>query len=181
MGALDDWPLAPILRTQRLSLEPLRVDHADEMAPLLDDPRLFTFIGGSPSTLEELRHRYERQVTTWSLDGHERWLNWIVRDLGCGQAIGGMQATITVDDDTVLGELAWIVGARHQRRGYALEAARAMAVWLREQGARTLLAEIHPHHRASMAVARSLGLKPSDHVLESGEIRWTGDERQPDE
>jgi RimJ/RimL family protein N-acetyltransferase len=109
------------------------------MAPLLDDPRLFTFTGGSPSTLEELRHRYEQQVTTWSLDGHERWLNWIVRDLSYGQAIGGMQATITVDDDTVLGELAWIVGARHQRRGYALEAARAMAVWLREQGARTLL------------------------------------------
>jgi RimJ/RimL family protein N-acetyltransferase len=49
MGALDDWPLAMILRTERLSLEPLRLDHADEMAPLLDDPRLFAFTGGSPA------------------------------------------------------------------------------------------------------------------------------------
>lgn len=174
MSALDDWPPAPVLWTERLSLEPLRVDHADEMAPLLGDPRLFTFTGGSPSTLDELRQRYEQQVTTWSADRQERWLNWIVRDLGCGDAIGTMQATITVDGDTVVGELAWIVGARHQRRGYAVEAARAMARWLREQGARTLFAEIHPDHHSSMAVARSLGLQAGERVLESGEICWTG-------
>jgi hypothetical protein len=54
MSALDDWPLAPILQTERLSLEPLSIDHAEEMAPLLDDPRLFGFTGGSPCTLDEL-------------------------------------------------------------------------------------------------------------------------------
>ena len=58
MSALEDWPSAPTLRTARLSLEPLRVDHAEEMAPLLDDARLFDYTGGSPMTLEELRSRY---------------------------------------------------------------------------------------------------------------------------
>jgi len=57
MGALDDWPRAPILQTPRLSLEPLRIDHADEMAPLLDDAQLFDFTGGGPCTLDELRER----------------------------------------------------------------------------------------------------------------------------
>jgi RimJ/RimL family protein N-acetyltransferase len=173
MSALDEWPLAPALRTRRLSLEPLRLDHADEMAPLLDDPRLFAFTGGSPGTLDELRRRYEQRLTTWSADRDERWLNWIVRDLG-GAAIGTVQATITVDGDALVGKLAWIVGSRHQRRGYAVEAARAMAVWLRAHGAQTLFAEIHPDHEASMAVARSLGLRAGDHVPESGEIRWIG-------
>jgi RimJ/RimL family protein N-acetyltransferase len=48
-----------------------------------------------------------------------------------------------------------------------------MAAWLREQGARSLFAEIHPEHEASMNVARHLGLKPGDEILESGEIRWS--------
>jgi RimJ/RimL family protein N-acetyltransferase len=173
VGALDDWPLAPVLQTARLSLEPLRIDHAEEMAPLLDDAQLFGFTGGAPCTLDELRDRYQRQVSGWSHDRHERWLNWILRDRSSGQAIGTTQATITVDGDAVIGEIAWIVGSRHQGRGCACEAADAMVAWLREQGARSLFAEIHPDHDASMGVARHLGLKPSEQVLESGEIRWT--------
>lgn len=92
MSALDDWPPAPVLRTARLSLEPLRVDHAEEMAPLLDDPRLFVFTGGSPRTLDELRSRYEQQVNVGSVDRCERWLNWVVRARSGGEAVGGMQA-----------------------------------------------------------------------------------------
>jgi RimJ/RimL family protein N-acetyltransferase len=48
-----------------------------------------------------------------------------------------------------------------------------MAAWLREQGARSLFAEIHPEHEASMNVARHLGLKPGDEILESGETLWS--------
>jgi RimJ/RimL family protein N-acetyltransferase len=173
MGALDDWPAAPILQTARLSLEPLRVDHAEEMAPLLDDVRLFAFTGGEPCTLDELRARYQRQVIGWSHDRHERWLNWIVRERSSGQAVGTTQATITVDGDAVIGKIAWIVGSRHQGRGCACEAADAMVAWLREQGARILFAEIHPEHEASMGVARHLGLTRIEQLLDSGEIRWT--------
>ena len=147
VSALHAWPLAPILRT---------------------------LTGGSPSTLGASRKRYEQQATTWSVDRHERWLNWIVREVGGREPIGYVQAGITVDGDTLVGRLAWVIGTRHQRRGYAREAAGAMAMWLREQGARTLVADIHPDHQASMIVARSLGLKAGHHVLESGEIRWTG-------
>jgi RimJ/RimL family protein N-acetyltransferase len=173
MSALEDWALAPILQTARLSLEPLRIDHAEEMTSVLDDPRLFAFTGGSPCTLDALRARYQRQVSGWSHDRRERWLNWILRERASGQAIGITQATVTVDGDAVIGEVAWIVGSRHQGRGYACEAADAVAAWLREQGARSLFAEIHPDHEASMKVARRIGLKPGDEVLASGEIRWT--------
>ena len=172
MAALDDWPPAPLLQTARLSLEPLRIDHAEEMAPLLDDAKLFRFIGGGPCTLDELRARYRRQVTGWSHDRHERWLNWIVRDRSSGQAIGATQATISVDGDAVSGEIAWVVASRHQGRGCASEAAAAMVAWLREQGARTVFAEIHPDHDASIGVARRLGMKPGEQILDSGEIRW---------
>ena len=112
-------------------------------------------------------------MTGWSPDRHERWLNWILRDRRSGQAIGTTQATVTVDGEAVIAEIAWVVGSRYQRRGYACEAAAAVAAWLHDQGARSLFAEIHPDHKASNNVARHLGLKPGDQILESGEIRWT--------
>jgi RimJ/RimL family protein N-acetyltransferase len=65
------------LETPRLTLEPLRPTHAEEMAPLLADERLYTFTGGRPPTLDELRARYARQAAGRSPDGVERWCNWI--------------------------------------------------------------------------------------------------------
>ena len=42
-------------------LEPLAVDHADELAPVADPP-LHAFTGGAPATAGELRDRYARQA-----------------------------------------------------------------------------------------------------------------------
>ncbi len=73
------WPKAERLRTERLTLEPLRVGHAAEMADVLNDPGLRTFTGGSPLTQAELRKRYESLAVGQSPEGHEGWLNWVVR------------------------------------------------------------------------------------------------------
>ncbi len=40
----------PVLRASRLDLEPLRVEHAQEMAPLLEDAGLHLYVGGQPAT-----------------------------------------------------------------------------------------------------------------------------------
>jgi RimJ/RimL family protein N-acetyltransferase len=171
--SVDDWPSAPVLRSPRLSLEPLRVDHAEEMGGLLEDPALYAFTGGHPVTADELRRRYRRQALGRSSDGSERWFNWIVRLEQSGQAVGTVQATVTVRGDRLRAALAWVIGSSHQRRGYGREAAMAMAAWLREQGAHDLVADIHPRHAASIKVARALGLAPTDEVID-GEIRWRG-------
>src|SRR5262249_29903842 len=49
------------LTTERLVLEPLRVEHATEMVDLLDDPALHRYVGGRPLEADELRKRYERR------------------------------------------------------------------------------------------------------------------------
>ena len=46
-GNLGNWPDAPTLLGRQIQLEPLRAEHAQEMAPLLDDPHLHVFIGGA--------------------------------------------------------------------------------------------------------------------------------------
>jgi RimJ/RimL family protein N-acetyltransferase len=162
------------LQTARLTLEPLRVQHAEEMAPLLDDARLFAFTGGRPATLAELRARYVRQATGRSPDGAERWLNWIARRRQDGLAVGFVQASVSEDPPPpapVTAVLAWVVGARFQGCGYAREAAGAMIRWLESAGVERLVAYIHPEHEASMAVARALGLTPTD-ALVDGEVVW---------
>jgi RimJ/RimL family protein N-acetyltransferase len=170
---LDHAPSAVALETERLALEPLRAEHADEIAPLLDDAQMYVFTGGEPPTLAQLRASYERRLAADAGGDTERWCNWIVRHRDSGQAVGGLQATITATNDGFAAELAWIVASAYQGRGYAREAATAMAGWLRQQGAQMLVADIHPEHHASMAVARALGLTVSDEVID-GEIRWIG-------
>ena len=162
------------LETLRLTLEPLRVDHAEEMAPLLADAELYTFTDGGPPTLEELRARYVRQATGRSPDGVESWLNWIVRRRDDGQAVGFVQAAISPDPPPpapVTAVLAWVLGIRFQGQGYAREAAEALIAWLQSVGVQRLAAYIDAEHTASMGVARALGLEPTADRVD-GEVVW---------
>uniref|UniRef100_UPI00374E0D59 GNAT family N-acetyltransferase n=1 Tax=Clavibacter michiganensis TaxID=28447 RepID=UPI00374E0D59 len=61
--------------------------------------------------------------------------------------------------------------ARPQGSGAAAECAAAMVAWLREDGVGIVRANIHPDHAASEAVARRLGLAPTDERVD-GEVRW---------
>ena len=169
----EDWPDPELLTGDRLVLEPLRADHAEEMAVVLDDPGLHTYIGGVPGTLDELRDRYARQVAGPSAGKPERWLNWIVRRRDDERAIGYVQATITGEAGGPSAEVAWVIGTGDQGRGYAVEAASTAIGWLRAQGVQTFVAHVHPEHLASIAVARRVGLHATDRVVD-GEIRWEG-------
>jgi len=168
-----DWPGAERIETPRLTLEPLRVGHAGEMVDVLGAPALYAFTGGAPPSLERLRVRYARQAAGHSPDGRHGWLNWIARERDTRIAVGTVQATLTRRDGRLEAEIAWVIGVAHQRRGYATEAAGAMVRWLGAQGVQTITAHIHPDHRASMGVARHLGLAPTD-VIDDGETRWQG-------
>lgn len=40
-----------------------------------------------------------------------------------GRAVGTVQATVTLENDVLVAEVAWVVATPHQRQGYAREAA----------------------------------------------------------
>lgn len=155
------------VRTDQLLLVPLLVEHAEEMAGVLADPALHTFVGGLPLTVQELYARYERLVAG-SVDPAVSWLNWVIRMDGC--LVGTVQATVTGAE----AEIAWVVGTPWQRRGIATEAVRGLVAWLGEQEVRTVVAHIHPDHRASTAVAEAAGLEPTGR-WHDGEVRWQRD------
>jgi RimJ/RimL family protein N-acetyltransferase len=169
---------AQTFTTGRLDLVPLAVEHAAEMATVLADPRLHTFIGGAPATPGALRLRYER-LTAGSPDPDVSWWNWVIRlrDEGC--LVGTVQATVCRRAHGPVAEIAWVVGTPWQGRSIAREAAAGLVTWLGRHGIRTVIAHIHPDHHASAAVARAAGLAPGDQ-WQDGECRWqvtTG--RQP--
>jgi RimJ/RimL family protein N-acetyltransferase len=166
-------PLAAVtLSDERLVLEPLRVEHADEMAGVLGDPALYMFTGGEPPSAAQLRDRYGRQTVGRSPDGAECWLNWVIRRRDGDAAVGFVQATVSRGSPGQRAEIAWVIGTDHQGVGFARDAARLMVDWLGQQGVAIVTAHVHPDHRASAAVARRVGLTPTDRVVD-GEVRWT--------
>lgn len=171
------WPEATFVTTARLRLEPLRVDHAREIFPILNDIRLHFWTGGSPCSLEQLEAKFRRQSVGQSADGACGWLNWILRRVHDEQLVGTLQATIYRPVANRLeAELAWVIGTAYQGNGYGREGALAMADWLRSRGIADFTAHIHPKHDASMAIARALGLSATQTVVD-GEICWSSSGR----
>ncbi|MGW6641687.1 GNAT family N-acetyltransferase [Streptomyces iakyrus] len=156
--------------TRRLDLLPLRVEHAEEMAVVLSDPALHTFIGGIPDTPQALLSRY-RRITAGSPDPAVSWLNWVIRLREESCLTGTVQATVSPSGRGTVAEVAWVVGAPWQGRGIAAEAARGLVSWLGRQPVDAVVAHIHPEHRASASVATAAGLTPTDE-WHDGERRW---------
>jgi RimJ/RimL family protein N-acetyltransferase len=165
------WPGAETIVGARVVLTPVEVEDAPDLARALDDPALHEFTGGEPATEEHLRTRFEHLVVGHSPDGAEGWLNWVVRGRGPETVVGTVQATLHRGHDGLVADVAWVVGVSWQGQGLAKEAAGVLCAWLWTQGATEIAAYIHPDHDASAGVARSVGMTPTDTVVE-GEIRW---------
>lgn len=157
-----------VIATERLELTPLRPGDATEMAVVLGDQRLHEFTGGSPVPPDQLGDRFRRLTAGPGRPG-EIWLNWIIRLLGTGQAVGTVQATVSCAGETTSASVAWVVGVPWQGLGYASEAAVALVTWLARAGTTTVTASIAPGHHASERVARRAGLALTG--------RWTDGER----
>ena len=139
------------------------------MAIVLAHPSLYEHTGGEPPTVADLERRYAIQVRGASADGREVWVNAIV-ELD-GEPIGYVQATIAEGGREA--EVAWVIGHAWQGRGHARAAAALLVDELARRGVRELVAHIRPGHTASERVAASLGMAPTDAVVD-GEVRWQG-------
>jgi RimJ/RimL family protein N-acetyltransferase len=158
-------------RTARLTVEPLTSAHAPEMHPVLADPALHVFTGGTPRSAAELSERYALLATRRSGDGTEVWGNWVLRVTATGQAVGELQTTLPATGPEAGPALvAWVVGTAFQGHGYAGEAATSLVGRLRAAGW-SVAADIHPDHVASQRVARTTGLVLTGQIVD-GEQRW---------
>jgi RimJ/RimL family protein N-acetyltransferase len=167
----DGLPRAGEIHTEKLRLTPLVPTDAGALYPVLDDERLHAFTGGRPDTLEEVRARLRAWSSERSPDGRQAWLTWLVRATDDGRVLGTTQATVERTPDGLVAVLAWTTATAEQGRGVASAAAVAMTGWLTDAGVGRMDAHIHPEHPASAAVARHVGLAPTDERVD-GETVW---------
>jgi len=157
----------PRMTTDRLDLMPLERDHADELFTVLSDLTLYEYTHDRPpASLTELRDRYVRLESRQSPDRSEAWLNWVVVEKDTGMAIGYVQATA----NSRRADIAWVIGAPWQRRGFATEAAQALSIWLRTAGILHIRAMINPSHLASEGVAKNVGLSRTLQMIDDEQV-----------
>jgi RimJ/RimL family protein N-acetyltransferase len=154
--------LIEAIRTERLELQPLVADDAEDLAEFLDEPVMREWL--IAADVEALRARFWRWETRESPDGLAAWLNWIARRLDDGAATAWIQATVAGG----AAEIAYATLPSQRRRGYCAEAVRALVEWL---DAASVEAHIEPANEASAAVARAAGLHPTSE-LHDGEVVW---------
>lgn len=145
------------LRTERLTLEPIVVEHAPEMLLVLNEIDLYTFLPSDPCTLEKLQRRYKIWEKRISKEKDEVWLNWAARDNTLGELIGHFQSGVRLDGDSYI---AYIVNPKYQRQGYAYESLIEIIKFLKIYMKLTnVKAWIDTRNKASIALVKKLGMQ----------------------
>jgi RimJ/RimL family protein N-acetyltransferase len=151
--------MPPTLTTPRLILRPHTADDFAVCCTLWTDPGVARFIGGRPSTEEEVWFRILRYAGLWNLLGYgyflatDRETNAIVGEFGL--------ADFHRDIDPPFGnapEAGWIMGSGHHGKGLAQEAMSAVLAWADRTLPRTVCM-IDPANTPSLKLAEKLGYR----------------------
>lgn len=146
--------------TSRLFLEPIRQEHAQEMFPVLIDPSLYSYIPKEPPTVDQLKKQYQLWEKQESPDGKEIWLNWVGRMRVENCLIGHFQAGIDKSGEAYI---AYMVGVKFQRRGFAEEALRAIIdILRRDYKVKIIRATIDSRNIASIELVKKLHMRQVD-------------------
>lgn len=148
------------IHSLRLTLEPLRADHAMEMFDGLRDPALYRYVADRPPpSMEALTRRYRSTAVGRSPDGADLWCNWIVRRDRDRRCLGTVQATMTgvaSGPDEVL--IGYMILPAFWRQGFGSEAVDAMLDRLFDKyRCRQAQAIVDARNLASLALLQRLG------------------------
>jgi RimJ/RimL family protein N-acetyltransferase len=161
----------PVIETERLRLRGHRVDDFDACAAMWGDPVVARFIGGKPSTREEVWARLLRYAGLWALLGFGYWAveekadGGFVGDVGFADFKRDIQPSLEG-----LPEIGWVLSPRVHGRGYATEAVAAALAWGDARfGSGPTACIIDPENLASIGVAKKSGFKELAHTTYKGE------------
>ena len=122
----------------------------------------------APHSEAALRERYRRLSSRRSPDGQELWLNWALVLPPASDAIGFVQATISVDGGA---EIGYVVGRPFQSRGFATEAVAAMLAFLTTRGVPHVAASVDTRNTPSVALLTKLAFIPTN-ADDPRNVRW---------
>ncbi|EEF26001.1 N-acetyltransferase, putative [Ricinus communis] len=145
-----------VLTTTRLQLQPFDDHHYDGLRALNTNPEVMRHITGRPETAEETTALIARVKSAWATLGYA-W--WALIDSESGRLIGsGCIQNIERNPANPL-EIGWRLAPDAQGKGYATEAAQAMANFAFDTlKTKELVAVCHPDNTGSEKVMQRLGM-----------------------
>jgi RimJ/RimL family protein N-acetyltransferase len=153
--------LIPAVDTERLTLRAPRLEDFEESFAMWSEPTVTRYVGGKPSTREEMWNRLLRYVGHWSVLGFGFW---VVREKATGRFVGEVGvADFRRDIEPSLGgakEAGWVLSPWAHGKGFATEAVRAALAWTEERfGPERVVCIIDPGNEASVRVAHRCGFR----------------------
>ncbi len=146
------------LETNRLGLEPLRREHAEQLFAALSDQRIYLFIPPKPpASLQMLEARYQKLETRQSPSGDEAWLNWAIYLKAQDKYIGTVQTTVR---ENLTAQIAYELAPDYWRQGYATEACLRIIEYLfADYHLTEIFAEVDTRNAASWRLLEKLGFE----------------------
>ena len=149
----------PLIETARLRLRAHRAeDHAGCLA-IWSDPEVVRYIGGQPSTTEEVWKRLLQYAGLWSLLGYGYWAveekagGRYIGDIGYADFRREMQPSLQG-----MLEFGWVLAPQAHGQGYASEAVAAITEWGQVHfPERRVACIIAPENLPSIRVAEKAG------------------------
>lgn len=148
---------APIILTERLSIEPMTLDHWEEYAAAWADPRMTAFIGGEPRSRNTSWAKMLQGIGMWALCGYGYW-SFIDRATGQFVGNGGVaQFERGIPELVGFPEAGWAFTPDSWGKGLATEAMTAILQWSDAAQLGETRCIIDPQNAASHNVASKLG------------------------
>ncbi|HYO57835.1 GNAT family N-acetyltransferase [Archangium sp.] len=151
----------PAIDTERLTLRGPRLEDFEEAFAMWGDPEVTRYIGGKPSTREEMWARLLRYVGHWGLMGFGFW---VVREKSTGRFVGevGLGDFRRVIEPSLSGakEAGWVLSPWAHGKGFATEAMCAALRWAEGRfGPERVVCIIDLENEASIKVAHKCGFR----------------------
>lgn len=163
--------MIPLIETERLILRGMAKADFPAFAAIWQEPEVVRYIGGKPRPVSESWGVFLKIAGNWVVEGFGQWAITRRDDgafLGQTGFFTGMRG-IGADFDAAP-EAGWVLTATAHGQGYGREAVTAAHRWFDGQsfGGRSH-AMIEVGHRASFAIAESLGYVPMRETEDLGD------------
>ncbi|AEW98828.1 GNAT family N-acetyltransferase [Streptantibioticus cattleyicolor] len=161
-------PMTVPVTTERLVLRPFTRDDVDDMYAYQGLPGVAKYLYRPPRTRERCA-----EVVAELADGPVRWqeVDDSVVLAVCRRGEPGVVGEVMVKLANVRAgqtEIGWVFNPAHGGRGYATEAARALAALAFDRlGTHRLFARLDAENTASARVCERLGMRKEAHLVES--------------
>lgn len=162
------------LRGERITLDLLRADDLDALAPIQGDPATVRYMLYEPRSREQVEAAIARDAAHDTLEHTGDYVQPAIRDAS-GRLIGTLYFTISSEDHKGA-EIGWLLASSERGKGYATEAAALfLDVAFSAIGLHRVHAELDPRNTGSAAVCERLGMRREAHFREDMWLKgeWT--------